>query len=92
METTLEEGGIQFYGHVCVAYQGLYSCTNNCTVPKHTSSNCDRAKEVYSARTWYEALTLVEQTKLYWSNMLGYGTDGVSVPLEAQTDSNLPRL
>ena len=53
------------------AEQYLFYCMSNRAVPKHTSSNRARAKEV-----WYRVPTLVKPTGLWGSNVLGHGTDG----------------
>ena len=57
--------------HVHVAEQCLCSRMSNRAVPKHTSSDRARAKEV-----WYRVPTLVTPTGPWGSNVLGHGTAG----------------
>ena len=61
--------------HVHMMYPCLCLCVSDCNTPKHTSANHARAKKACHVWAWYGALTLVKQTGLWGSNMLGYGTD-----------------
>ena len=51
------------------------ACLCSC-VPKHTSSNSVRTERVYHALAQYGAHTLVKQTGLFGTNVLGHGMDG----------------
>ena len=57
-------------------------CMTTYTVPKPTSSYCASSKDVYRSWPQYGMLTLVKQTGLRGSNLLGHGVDyNVSAPL-----------
>ena len=56
---------------VHIAHPRLCLCMSNCTMGKHTSFNHARVKEVYHTYVCYRVFTIVKQTGLWWSNVLG---------------------
>lgn len=60
---------------IIIAYLCLCSCLSNHTALKHTSFNHARTKEGYNTWAQYGAPTLVKQTGVLGSNVLGVGMD-----------------